>query len=98
MGKEFSISSEYAGYVFMGWAAGKFDADTDAGTEKKPYFNLYVISPVSAYESDDYQARGFKAEKKKCISADIWKDFEPGDRIKLFFDDKKRVVLAALDQ
>ena len=38
-----------------------------------------------------------KAEKKKCISADVWQDLEPGNRVKLFFDDKKRVVMAALD-
>ena len=98
MGKEFTVSSDYEGYIFMGWAAGQFDAETPTGTEKKAYFNLYVISPVSAYESEDYQARGFKAEKKKCVSAEIWKDLQPGDRVKLFFDDKKRVVLAALDQ
>lgn len=95
MGKEFNVEMEYQGYVFTGWAAGQFD--TDKG-EKKPYYNMYVISPVSAYESEDYQAYGMKAEKKKCISAEVWKDLTPGDRVKLFFDDKKRVVMAAFDQ
>lgn len=98
MGKEFTVSTGYDGYVFVGWAEGKFDAETETGMEKKPYFNLYVLSPVSGYVSDDYHAQGMKAEKKKCISADVWKDFKPGDRVKLFFDDKKRVVMAALDQ
>ena len=56
------------------------------------------IIPMSSWSSDDYQASGFKAEKKKCLSADVWKDLNPGDRIKLFFDDKKRVVMVALDQ
>lgn len=41
---------------------------------------------------------GMKAEKKKCLSPEIWNGLEPGDRVKLFFDDKKRVVMAALDQ
>jgi hypothetical protein len=95
MGKDFKISSEYQGYVFVGWAEGNFENDRG---DKQPYFNMYVLGPVSTWESDDYQASGFKAEKKKCSSADIWKDLVPGDRVKLFFDDKKRVVMAALDQ
>lgn len=98
MGKEFTVTSEYEGYVFVEWAAGRFDADLqDGSTEKKDYFNMYVISPVSSFKSEDYQAFGMKAEKKKCVSPDVWKDLTPGDRVKLFFDDKKRVVMAALD-
>lgn len=98
MGKEFTVTSEYEGYVFVEWAAGRFDADLQDGrTEKKDYFNMYVISPVSSFKSEDYQAFGMKAEKKKCVSPDVWKDLTPGDRVKLFFDDKKRVVMAALD-
>ena len=58
---------------------------------------MFVLSPVSDYTSDDYSARGFKAEKKKCLSSDIWADLQIGDRVKLFFDDKGRVVLAAQD-
>lgn len=95
MGKQLMMDTEYQGYVFVGWAAGRFENDRG---EMQPYFNMYVISPVSTYESDDYQASGMKAEKKKCVSAEVWKDLTPGDRVKLFFDDKKRVVMAALDQ
>ncbi|MBQ7915962.1 MAG: hypothetical protein IJ315_04155 [Firmicutes bacterium] len=95
---EFIVSSEYPGYVFVGWAAGRFDAATaDGGSEKKDFFNIYVISPVSDYVSEDYHASGFKAEKKKCISADVWKDLHVGDRVRLFFDDKQRVVMVAVD-
>jgi len=32
---------------------------------KLPYHNMFVFSPVSTYESEDYKASGFKAEKKK---------------------------------
>lgn len=95
MGTEFIVDSEYKGYVFLGWAAGRFENDKG---EMTPYYNMYVLSPVSTYESEDYQAFGYKAEKKKCISPDIWKDLEPGNRVKLFFDDKKRVVMTALDE
>lgn len=98
MSNEFIVTCGYEGYVFVGCAEGRFDAETPNGMEKRDYFNMYVISPVSSYESEDYKASGMKAEKKKCISADVWKDLQPGDRVKLFFDDKKRVVMAALDQ
>ena len=92
MGKEFTVSMDYDGYVFLGWAEGRFENDRG---EMQPYYNMYVLSPVSSYVSEDYRASGMKAEKKKCVSSEVWQDLEPGDRIKLFFDDKKRVVMAA---
>jgi len=96
---DFVIGGKYEGYVFMGCALGRFDAENDKGEmEKRDYFNMYVISPVSSYKSDDYSASGFKAEKKRCISPDVWEGLKPGDRVKLFFDDKKRVVMAVLDE
>ena len=95
MSTEMIIDTEYNGYVFVGWEAGRFQ--TDRG-EMMPYANMFVLSPVSSYESEDYQASGMKAEKKKCLSPEVWNGLEPGDRVKLFFDDKKRVVMAALDQ
>jgi len=39
-----------------------------------------------------------ESPKKKCLSPDVWKDLEIGSRVKLFFDDKQRVVMAALDE
>ena len=41
-----------------------------------PYANMFVLSPVSSYEPDDYQAMGMKAEKKKCLSPEVWADLE----------------------
>ena len=95
--KEIKIDPAYQGYVFLGWAAGLFEATTQTGTEKRPYYNMYVFSPVSDFRSDEYEASGFKAEKKKCISPDVWKGLKPGDKVKLFFDDKQKVIQAALD-
>lgn len=93
---DFVISGEYPGYTYLGEAHGRFQ--TDSG-EKRDYFNIYVVSPVSTFESDDYHASGFKAEKKKLVSLDaISQGFKPGDRVRLFFDDKQRVVMVALDQ
>lgn len=90
------IDREYRGYVYMGEAHGRFLNDKN---EMQPYHNLYVISPVSSFKSDDYEATGFKAEKKSCTSADVLaQGLKPGDHIKLFFDDKKRVQMVALDE
>ena len=91
----FKVDTEYRGYVFLGWAQGRFDPDKNG--EKRPYYNMFVFSPVSTYTSEDYAAFGFKAEKKKCLNADVWQGLNPGDRVKLFFDDKGRVQAAALD-
>lgn len=99
MCEDFIISGEYQGYVYVGHAEGRFDAqDNDGNTVKRDYYNMYVICPVSNYVSEDYKASGMKAEKKSCVSPDVWRDLKPGDRVKLFFDDKKRVVMAAIDQ
>ncbi len=94
-GKEmFTVNTAYQGYVFLGCAQGRFE--TSSG-EKRPYYNIYVLSPVSTYESEDYKAAGFKAEKKKCLSASVWEGLNPGDQVVLLFDDKARVVSIALD-
>ena len=95
MGEEFLVSTGYQGYVVVGWAEGQFK--TEDG-RMMPYANMFVLSPVSTYESADYKAFGMKAEKKKCLSPDVWKDLEIGSRVKLFFDDKRRVVMTALDE
>lgn len=92
---DFIVSDEYQGYIYVGNAKGRFDIDLpEGGTEKRPYFNMYVLSPVSSFKSEDYEGSGWKAEKLKCVGADVWKDLHPGDRVKLFFDDKKRVQMA----
>ena len=91
------IDEAYSGYVFMGYAYGMFEPQNSTDGQKRPYYNMFVVSPVSTFSSEDYQAYGLKAEKKRCVSADVWKDLTPGDKVRLFFDDKQRVVLAAID-
>lgn len=71
---------------FIGGQQGTFEARDG---KRVPFFNIYVLSPVSTYTSDNYRAFGFKAEKKKGLSV--------GDKARLFFDDKGRVIDAALD-
>lgn len=96
MGKEFIVEEGYQGYVFTGYATGNFEPQD--GGEKKPYYNMYVLSPVSTFQSENYQGFGYKAEKKRCVSADVWRDLDIGSKVRLFFDDKQRVVMAAIDQ
>ena len=95
MGEEFTVSTGYPGYVFVGWAEGQFK--TEDG-RMMTYANMFVLTPVSTYESEDYKAFGMKADKKKCHSPEVWKGLKIGNRVKLFFDDKQRVVMAALDE
>lgn len=97
---KFTVDSEYKGYVYVGNACGRFDTgrseviDGQAVPVKTPYANMYVLSPTSDFESDDYKGTGLKAEKYKCISSDVWANLQIGEQVQLFFDDKKRVQMA----
>ena len=82
--EDFIVSVENRNYTYVGHAQGRFQPE--GGGEKKPYFNIYVISPCSDWESEDYSGSGWKAEKFGCTDPDVWKDLTPGDRVKLFFD------------
>ena len=102
MSEQIIFDSDYRGYVFCGAAQGRFEIDVpddpqmpDGKTHKemRDYFNIYCVTPVSDFRSADYSAFGFKAEKFKCISADAWSNVQIGDRVRLLFDDKKRVAL-----
>lgn len=90
MSSDFVIDGSYDGYVYVGHAVGCFENDRG---EKQPFCNLYVISPVSSFSSDDYSAIGYKAEKKKCVSSDVLTGLEVGDKVRLFFDDRQRVIM-----
>lgn len=98
MSKEIIIDPAYTGYVYMGNAHGLFEPRNSENGEKQPYFNMYVVSPVSSFSSEDYKASGMKCEKLKCLDAKVWGGLVPGDRVVLFFDDKKRVILAQKQQ
>ena len=78
-------------YIFVGCAEGQFETENH---EKRAYANMFVLSPVSTYASDDYRAKGFKAEKLKCLNAGVWQDLTPGELCTLYCDDKKTVMLA----
>lgn len=82
-------------YIFVGCAEGRFEIQDgkDKG-KKRDYANMFVISPVSDYESDDYHAVGFKAEKLSCVSPAVWKDLVPGEKCTLFFNNRQSVALA----
>ena len=82
-------------YIFVGCAEGRFEIQDGPDRGKKREFaSMYVISPVSDFTSDDFHAKGFKAEKFSCISPDVWKDLTPGEMCTLYFNDRKTVALA----
>ena len=64
-------------WIVVGWAEGKMETDREDDKGQKvvvmqPYYQLFVLSPVSSY-----------------------KDIRPFEVVKLYFDEKKRVSLAA---
>lgn len=87
-------------WIVVGWAEGKMETDREDDKGQKvvvmqPYYQLFVLSPVSSYKSDNYSANGMKAEKLRCVSNAVWKDLKPLEVVNLYFDEKKRVSLAA---
>lgn len=87
-------------WVVTGWAEGQMETEREDDKGQKvivmqPYYQLFVISPVSSYKSDNYSASGMKAEKLRCVSNAVWKDLKPLEVVNLYFDEKKRVSLAA---
>ena len=59
MGEEFLVQTSYPGYVFVGWAAGRFENEQK---QKTPYANMFVLS-VSA--SDKMQENA-EEKMKDC--------------------------------
>ena len=86
-------------WVVTGWAEGLMEAERkdekgNKTIEMVPYYQLFVLVPVSSYKSDNYNATGVKAAKLRCVSNAVWKDLTPMEVVNLFFDEKKRVALA----
>ena len=86
-------------YLVVGWAQGLMDTEEEDANGKKvnvqrPYYQLFVLSPVSSYKSDTYTACGLKAQKLRCASDAVWKNINPMEVCNLFFDEKKRVAMA----
>ena len=80
-------------YTITGWAWGTFT--NDQGTQQ-PYANLFVTSPVQDNPSAGYHAVGYKAEKLRCVSPDVWvkAGLVVGDDAILIFDRRGRVSYA----
>ena len=73
-------------YLVVGWAQGLMDTEEEDANGKKvnvqrPYYQLFVLSPVSSYKSDTYTACGLKAQKLKCASDAVWKNINPRSAI-----------------
>ena len=85
------------GYIYVGHAQGTFDTGRTINQidksipERRPYFNMYVLCAASSHKTESYEASGFKTEKLKCLSADVWQGLSPGDAIDVLFDSRQRV-------
>ena len=81
------------GYIYVGNAYGSFT--TERG-QQMPFFNMYVLSPASDYQSPDFHAAGMKCEKFKCVSEQVWEHINVGDYVQVVFDAKGKAIGAAL--
>ena len=80
-----------AKYFYVGSAEGRFESNKTGNMIG--FSNMYVISPVSDYQSNDYASRGYKAEKFKCVSNAVYQDLDIGDEIEAYFDSQQRIAL-----
>ena len=82
-------------YTITGWAWGTFK--TEDGRDQ-PYANLFVTSPVQDNPAANYHAVGYKAEKLRCVSPDVWEKagLVVGEDAILIFDRRGRVTYAEL--
>ena len=80
------------GYLYVGCGYGTFQTQNGNGT----YCNIFVLSPISADPSKGRYGVGWRAEKLRCVSPDVFKGLETGDRIDLDFDRYERVKSVSL--
>lgn len=79
MSAEIIIYMDYQGYTYMGHAQGNME-DEKTHERRIRTSQMFVLSPVSSYKSEDYCASGLKAEKKRCVSPDVWVVWNPAVR------------------
>lgn len=76
-----SLPDDYTGYVYLGNRQGKFTAEDGREVE---YRQLFVFKKGES--KNGYQTNGYQIEKLPVVSADVWKDLQPGDLIKPYFE------------
>ena len=74
--------------TFVGYGYGRFQ--DDAGNMRSSC-NVFVLEPFNGEESSDDHFGGQQAVKYGCVSPDVWKDVQPGMKVKCFFDSRKKV-------
>ena len=85
--KEIIIDTSFGGYTFVGAQYGRFMPQGE--NRERDYYNIFVVSRFS--ESGNNHTVGLKAEKLRCVSADVWIGLKPGDKLKILFDRYGRV-------
>ena len=63
-------------YLVVGWAQGLMDTEEEDANGKKvnvqrPYYQLFVLSPVSSYKSDTYRLRPEGAEAQMRLGCRV---------------------------
>ena len=86
-------------WVVTGWAEGQMETEREDDKGQKvivmqPYYQLFVISPVAPPNLTTHRAQRERL-KLRCVSNAVWKDLKPLEVVNLYFDEKKRVSLAA---
>lgn len=76
-----SLPDEFTGYVYLGNRQGKFTADDGRVVE---YRQLFAFRKGESNQNQ--HTSGFQIEKLGCVSAEVWKDLQPGDLFKPYFD------------
>lgn len=76
-----SLPDDFTGYVYLGNRQGKFKADDGREVEYRQMFAFR-----KGESNSQQQTNGYQMEKLGCVSADVWKDLQPGDLIKPYYN------------
>ena len=85
--KEIIIDTSFGGYTFVGAQYGRFKPQGE--DNERDYYNMFVIT--SFVSGGNNNTVGVKAEKLRCLSADVWQGLKPGDKLIVNFDRFGRV-------
>jgi len=74
--------------IYLGYMYGRFKNDQGM---MQDYCNVFVLEPFTGSENEDYHFGGQKAMKYGCVSPEVFKGIEYGQKVCCFFDSKKKV-------
>ena len=78
--------------LFVGFQFGQFENDQGV---MQDYCSIFVLEDFNGVESNAYHFSGQKAVKYGCVNPSVWKDVQIGQRVRVFFDSRKKVSFMA---